>query len=156
MNDSAFAPTIDARPPRDIARIVESAGVSKAQTDSVTLFLLSVLAGAFISLGAMLYIVTVTGSSLGFGMTRLVGGVVFCLGLILVIVAGAELFTGNNLVAMAWASRLIGGRALMRNWLWSYLGNVIGCLGTVALVVVAELGSLGGDAVGRTAVEIAR
>ena len=95
-------------------------------------------------------------SSLGFGVTRLLGGLSFCLGLVLVVVAGAELFTGNNLLAMAWASRLISTRDVLRNWILVYLGNVIGCLGTVLFVVWADIASLGGGAVGETAIQIAR
>ncbi|MBI2883779.1 MAG: formate/nitrite transporter family protein [Candidatus Methylomirabilis oxyfera] len=146
----------DAYLPREIARKVEGLGVAKARTDSFTLLVLAVLAGAFISLGALFFIVVVTKSSLGFGMTRLVGGLSFCLGLILVVVAGAELFTGNNLIAMAWASKLIGTREVMRNWVLAYLGNVGGCLATVLLVVWANVAGLGGGAVGETALNIAR
>ena len=148
--------TSDARAPLEIARKVERLGVAKARTDAVTLLVLAVLAGAFISLGALLFTVVVTGSGLGFGVTRLVGGVSFCLGLVLVVVAGAELFTGNNLLAMAWASGLIGMRDVVRNWILVYVGNVAGCLGTVLLVLWADLASLGGGAVGETAVQIAR
>ena len=146
----------DAHSPREIARMVERLGVAKARTDTVTLVLLAVLAGAFISLGALFFTVVVTKASLGFGVTRLVGGLSFCLGLVLVVVAGAELFTGNNLLALAWASRLIGTREVMRNWVLAYLGNVIGCLGTVLFVVWADVASLGGGAVADTAIEIAR
>jgi len=146
----------DAHPPRDIARMVQGLGVAKARTDTITLGVLAVLAGAFISLGALFFTVVVTGSRLGFGPTRLIGGVCFSLGLILVVVAGAELFTGNNLLAMAWASRLIGTREVLRNWLLAYLGNVLGCLGTVLCVVWAEIGSLGDGAVADTALQIAR
>ena len=145
----------DAYPPQEIARKVERLGVAKARADALTLLVLAVLAGAFISLGALLFTVVVTESSLGFGPTRLLGGVSFCLGLILVVVAGAELFTGNNLIAMAWASRLIGTREVMRSWLLAYIGNVIGCLGTVLLVVWADIASLGNGAVGEMALQIA-
>ncbi|MFN0179626.1 MAG: formate/nitrite transporter family protein [Gemmatimonadales bacterium] len=146
----------DAYPPREIARKVEQLGVAKARGDVLTTLVLAILAGAFISLGALLFIVVTTGSSLGFGPTRLLGGVSFCLGLVLVVVAGAELFTGNNLIAMAWASRLIGTREVVRNWLLAYLGNVIGCLGTVLLVVWADVAALGDGAVAETAVRVAR
>jgi len=145
----------DAYPPPEIARKVERLGVAKAHADTLTLLVLSVLAGAFISLGALFFTVVVTESSLGFGPTRLLGGLSFSLGLILVVVAGAELFTGNNLIAMAWASRLIGGRELMRNWLIAYVGNVVGCLGTVLLVVCSDIAGLGNGAVGETALRIA-
>ncbi|UCP00794.1 formate/nitrite transporter family protein [Metapseudomonas lalkuanensis] len=146
----------DAYPPQEIARRVERLGVAKAHADTLTLFVLAVLAGAFISLGALSFTVVITESSLGFGPTRLLGGLSFCLGLILVVVAGAELFTGNNLIAMAWASRLIGLREVARSWLLTYVGNVVGCLGTVLLVVWADIASLGNGAVGETVVSIAR
>jgi formate transporter len=145
----------DAHPPREIARLVESLGETKARLDALTVLVLAILAGAFISLGALLFTVIVTGSTLGFGLTRLVGGLGFSLGLILVVVAGAELFTGNNLLAMAWASRRIGTRDVLRNWTLAYTGNVIGCLGTVAVVYWAGLAALGDGAVGETAVRIA-
>jgi formate/nitrite transporter len=146
----------DAHPPREIAGMVESLGVAKAHTDSLTLLVLAGLAGAFISLGALFFTVVVTDAHFGFGVTRLLGGMSFSLGLILVVVAGAELFTGNNLLAMAWASGLIGSRDVLRNWLLVYVGNVIGCLGTVLLAVWGDIAGLDGGAVGETAVHIAR
>jgi formate transporter len=145
----------DAYPPSEIARRVQKVGVAKAHLDTLTLLLLAGLAGAFISLGAIFFTVVVTHTELGFGISRLIGGLAFCLGLVLVVVAGAELFTGNNLIAMAWASRRISTGALVRNWVLAYVGNVIGCLGTVALVTWANLDGLGGGGVGETAVKIA-
>ena len=146
----------DAYPPHEIARMVERIGVAKARADVLTLLVLAVLAGAFISIGALLFTVVTTGSSLGLGPTRLLGGVAFCLGLILVVVAGAELFTGNNLIAMAWASRRIRTREVLRSWVLAYVGNVVGCLGTVLLVVWADVAALGDGALGETAVRIAQ
>src|SRR5688500_16665602 len=146
----------DAYAPADIARRVAQLGVTKARSDAVTLIVLAVLAGAFVSLGALFFTVVMTGSDAGFGIGRLLGGLSFCLGLILVVIAGAELFTGNNLLAMAWASRQIDTRDVFRNWLLVYFGNVIGCLGTVLFVAVANTAQLGGGAVGETAVLIAR
>lgn len=146
----------DAYPPPEIARKVELLGVAKAHTDVLTLLVLAILAGAFISLGAIFFTVVVTETGLGFGVTRLLGGLSFCLGLILVVIAGAELFTGNNLIAMAWASGLIGTREVMRNWLIVYVGNVVGCLGTVLLVVWSDIASLGGGEVAETAIRIAQ
>ena len=145
----------DAFPPREIARKVENLGVAKAHTDSLTVLVLAVLAGAFISLGALFFTVVITDARFGFGITRLLGGLSFSLGLVLVVVAGAELFTGNNLLAMAWASRLISTRDLMRNWLLAYAGNAVGSLGTVLFVVWGDIAGLGGGSVGETAVQIA-
>src|SRR5262249_56304408 len=111
----AVVPTLDVYPPREIARKIETLGVTKARSDTLSLLVLAILAGAFIALGALFFTVVVTRSTLGFGVSRLVGGVAFSLGLILVIVGGAELFTGNNLVALAWASRRITSAELLRN-----------------------------------------
>lgn len=146
----------DAYLPSEIARNIERNGVAKAKTDTFTLLVLAVLAGAFISLGALFFTVVITETDLGFGITRLLGGLSFCLGLILVVIAGAELFTGNNLIAIAWASNRIGTRDLLRNWGLVYVGNVVGCLGTVLLVVWADVMSLDAGAVGETAVHLAR
>ncbi|HNA27612.1 MAG TPA: formate/nitrite transporter family protein, partial [Nitrospira sp.] len=80
----------------------------------------------------------------------------FSLGLILVVVGGAELFTGNNLIAMAWAARCVHTRQVVRNWLWVYFGNVLGAAGTAVLVLLAGIHTLGDGAVGETMVRIAR
>lgn len=146
----------DARPPAEIARLVERLGVAKARTDATTLLVLALLAGAFISLGAAFSTVVGTASNLGFGVTRLLSGLSFCVGLILVVVAGAELFTGNNLLAMAWASRLIGTRDVLRNWGVVYAGNVLGCLGTVLFFHWGNVAGLGGGAFGESIVRLAR
>ena len=146
---------VDAYTPREIAEKVERLGVAKARTDGLTLLVLALLAGAFISLGALFFVTVVTDAKLGFGVARLLGGLAFCLGLVLVVVAGAELFTGNNLLAMAWADGLIGTRDVVRNWLVVYAGNVIGCLCTVVLVLWGDIASLGGGGIGETAIRIA-
>ena len=148
--------TLDAYSPAEIARRVESLGVTKARADALSVLLLAGLAGAFIALGGMLFTVVVSESSLGFGPTRLLGGFAFCLGLVLVVVAGAELFTGNNLIAMAWASRRVTFAEVARSWALVYLGNAVGALATVALLVWAETDALGGGLVGETARSIGR
>jgi formate transporter len=145
---------IDAYTPREIARKIEALGLAKARSDTVSLLLLAVLAGAFIALGALFFTMVVTRSALGFGMTRLLGGVAFSLGLILVIVGGAELFTGNNLVAMAWASRRITSAQLLRNWVLVYAGNAFGALGTVVLVLLGQVHQFGDGAVRETVLAI--
>ncbi|BAU73932.1 formate/nitrite transporter family protein [Metapseudomonas furukawaii] len=145
----------DAYQPAQIARRVQEMGVAKARAAPLRLFVLALLAGAFISLGALLFGVIVTGSNLGFGVTRLLGGLGFCLGLVLVVIGGAELFTGNNLLAMAWASRLISTGEVLRNWCLVYLGNVVGCLGTALLVLGANTAGMGEGAVGESLLRIA-
>ncbi len=150
MSAPVAPPSQDAYAPNEIARRVREVGVTKARAGAMTLFVLAVLAGAFIALGGAAYLVVVTGSSLGFGPTRLLGGLAFAVGLVLVVVGGAELFTGNNLLGMAWAARLVTGREVLRNWGIVYAGNVVGAVGTAGLVALADFGSLGGGAVGET------
>jgi|UniRef100_UPI004057BE4E formate/nitrite transporter len=145
----------DAYTPDDIARKVESMGIRKAHSDTLTLLVLAMLAGSFIALGSIFYTVVITDSQMGFGVTRLMGGLSFSLGLILVVVGGAELFTGNNLLTMAWASGQISTGSVLRNWTLSYLGNMAGALATVVLLFWAGIDQLGGGAVGATAVKIA-
>lgn len=145
----------DAYSPADIARNVESMGVRKSHVDTTTLLILAMLAGSFIAIGSLFYTVVITDSKLGFGITRLLGGLSFSLGLILVVVGGAELFTGNNLLTMAWASGQISAFSVLRNWFCSYVGNVIGALGTVMLLFWAGIGTQGDGMVGETAVRIA-
>ena len=99
---------------------------------------------------------TGNGPSPAFGLLRLAGGVTFSLGLILVVVGGAELFTGNNLIAMAWASGRVTTQQIMRNRGWVYLGNLVGAVGTAALVWLAGMHTMGNGAVGETMVQIAR
>jgi formate transporter len=142
--------------PAEIAHKVEKLGVSKARTDALTLTVLAMLAGGYVSLGSMFFAVVMTDSRLGFGVTRMLGGLSFSSALILIVIGGAELFTGNNLLAMAWASKLIDTPAVLRNWLIVYAGNVIGSLATVLLVLWTGVGEAGGGAVGETVVAMAR
>lgn len=142
-------------PPARIARLVEEVGVRKVQLPLVSTLTLSILAGAFIAFGSMFFTVTITGSELGFGPTRLLGGLAFSLGLILVIVGGAELFTGNSLIVLACASRRITAGALLRNWGLVYVGNLVGALATAVLVHLSGVLTLGDGAVGITADAIA-
>jgi formate transporter len=120
------------------------------------MFTLAILAGAFIALGAVFATNTAAGSgTLPFGVVKLLTGLVFCLGLILVVVGGAELFTGNNLIVMAWASGKVTGRALLRNWVIVYAGNLVGSFGTALLVLWSKQYTFGGGAVGETVLKIA-
>jgi formate transporter len=147
---------IDALLPGEMATRAEYVGVRKAEAPAWTMFTLAILAGAFIALGAVFATNTAAGSSaLPFGVAKLLTGLVFCLGLILVIVGGAELFTGNNLIVMAWASGKVTGRALLRNWVIVYAGNFVGSFGTALLVLWSKQYTFGGGAVGETALKIA-
>ena len=145
----------DAYTPPQIAERIETSGVAKANMGAQKMLVLAVLAGAFISFGALFYTLALTGSELGFGPSRLLGGAAFSLGLILVVIGGAELFTGNNLIVMAWADKRITARQLLRNWTIVYIGNFIGAAGTAALVVLSGVLDLAGGAVGETAAMIA-
>jgi formate/nitrite transporter len=125
---------LDAYSPSEIAARVRDVGVRKAKLDLPSLLALAVLAGAFIALGACLSTLSVAGFEGSYGPRRLHAGVTFSLDLILVVLAGAELFTGNNLVIMGWASGLVSTRALLRNWGWVYVGNFVGAASTAVLV----------------------
>ena len=149
--------SFDALLPADMARKAENAGVAKANLGFYRMFALSVLAGSFIAMGA-LFSTTVTAGSSGvipFGLARFMGGLVFCLGLILVVVAGAELFTGNNLIVMAWAGRKVSTTQLLRNWIIVYLGNFVGSILTAYLVYLSEQYTFGNGTVGLNALTIA-
>ena len=142
--------------PAEIAALVENTGVAKVRQGADRTFMLALLAGAFIGFGALFYTLVTTGSTLGFGPTRLLGGMAFSLGLILVIIGGAELFTGNNLIVMAWADRKVSLAELLRNWLIVYAGNFVGAVATALLVVMSGTLDISGGAVSETARTIAQ
>jgi formate/nitrite transporter len=161
---------IDALLPAEMARRAEYLGERKAQMPFLQMFTLAILAGAFIALGAVFSTTVSSGSitlknaadasvafttALPFGVTRLLAGIVFCVGLILVVVGGAELFTGNTLIVMAWASKKVTSPALLRNWSIVYLGNFAGALFTAAMVFISRQYTFGDNAVGITALRIA-
>jgi formate/nitrite transporter len=159
---------IDALLPAEMAARAEILGVRKAEMPILKMFMLAVLAGAFIALGAIFATtigagaMAVTGpdgeivlnTGLPFGVTRLLMGLVFSLGLILVVVGGAELFTGNNLIVMAWANGKVTGSSLLRNWVIVYLGNFIGSIGTVILMFLTRQYTFGANSIGITALRI--
>lgn len=146
---------IDAYAPAQMAARVEKAGITKGNLDFLSTLTLAVLAGAFIAFGAALFTFVIHDSTLSAGLTKLIGGVVFCLGLILVIVAGAELFTGNSLLVMAYVSRKIVLRQLVRNWGIVFAGNLVGSLLIVGLIFWTGQWSAGGSGVGAKALMIA-
>ena len=158
---------IDALLPQEMATRAEYLGVRKAETPFLKMFMLSVLAGAFIALGA-LFATTVSAGSMSittaggetiystglpFGVTRLLTGLVFSLGLILVVVGGAELFTGNNLIVMAWANGKVTAGALLRNWGIVYVGNSVGSVGTAALMFFTRQYTFGANSIGIAALK---
>lgn len=148
----------DAFPPPKMASRMEEVGVKKADLRAGTMFALAVLAGAFIATGAI-FATTVTtglaGAGVGFGYIKLAGGLVFCLGLVAVIVAGAELFTGNNLIIMAFADGRVTLAQLLRNWGIVYLGNFVGSILTVAVMMLSKQYTFAGGSLGANALGIA-
>lgn len=145
----------DAYSPKEIAEQVENVGVTKARLPLLTQIALGVLAGGFIGLGALFFTLVTSDPSVSFAASSLLGGVTFSLGLILVVVAGAELFTGNNLLVMAWAGKRITTTELIRNWIVVYLANFAGALGLVLLVYLSRHWQMHDGAVGINAVKIA-
>lgn len=144
---------LDPYKPAEIANLVEAAGATKARLPLVQMATLAVLAGLFIGLGAAAYTQTMTGVDASVGPYRILGGMVFSLGLILVIVGGAELFTGNALMVMAAVDRRISLGELGRSWLIVYVGNFVGALG---LAMVFFLSGVLDGAMGKTAINIAQ
>ncbi len=158
---------IDALLPQEMAARAEYLGVRKAGMGFATTFMLAILAGAFIAMGAIFATTVASGSQpvttpdgaaaytigLPYGVTRLLSGFVFSLGLILVVVGGAELFTGNNLIVMAWASGKVRGLQLLRNWAIVYLGNFVGAFSTAVLMFLTKQYTFGSNSVGVTALK---
>jgi formate transporter len=162
IEQSPHLVTFDAIMPAAMAVRAEDSGVKRASTDWLTIFVLSVLGGAFVSFGAV-FATTVTAGSIAitpvdggaalsagmpYGISRLLTGLVFCVGLILVIVGGAELFTGNTLIVMAWASGKVKTRAVLLNWVIAFVGNFIGAISTAGLMFLTTQYTFGGGAVG--------
>jgi formate/nitrite transporter len=161
--------SLDALLPPAMAGKAEEIGVKKAHMPALQMFALAVLAGAFIALGGMFATTvaagafTLSGLPAGgtatmawpAGVQRLLSGVVFTLGLILVVVAGAELFTGNNLIVMAWASRKVSTGLLLRNWGIVYLGNFAGAVATAGLMLLTRQYTFSGGAIGLQALTTA-
>lgn len=148
---------LDAFIPPEMAKKAEDVGVTKATMGPRNTFVLSILAGSFIGLGAVFATTVAAGAAgeMSYGVTRLLTGLVFCLGLILVVVAGAELFTGNNLIVMAWADNRVSTLQVLRNWVIVYAGNFAGSVGTAILVFLGGQYTFGGGLVGLTALNIA-
>jgi formate/nitrite transporter len=148
---------IDALLPSDIARKAEAIGAQKARMDFASLTVLGILAGAFIGLGAMFATTVLAGADgvLPFGLSRLIAGLVFCLGLILVVVGGAELFTGNTLMVMALAARKITLTEMLQAWAIVYVSNFVGAFGTAVLVLLSGQYLSGDGSVASVALSLA-
>ncbi|MBP2293785.1 formate/nitrite transporter family protein [Azospirillum rugosum] len=150
-------PSLDALLPDAIAVAAENLGVKKASYDTATLFALAILAGAFIALGGLFATVAMSGAEgmMPYGVTRLLGGLVFSLGLILVLVGGAQLFTGDALMVMAWASGRLKTTTMLKVWTTVWLGNFVGAAGTAVLVFLSGQYTFGHGAVGASALYFA-
>jgi formate/nitrite transporter len=145
----------DAYAPTEIAAKVATVGVAKARLPLLSMLMLSILAGGFIGFGALYYVIVKSDPDLSFATGQILGGVAFSLGLILVVVAGAELFTGNNLQAMAWADRKISTGELLRNWAIVCGGNFIGAIGLAVLVFLSHHADMNNGAIAQQYLTIA-
>jgi formate/nitrite transporter len=153
MADRASPPqppifNLNAYSPAEIKEAVEKVGVKKANLPFLTSLMLAVIAGGSIGLGALYYTIIVSDPQLSFAVARVMGGLAFSLGLVIVLIAGAELFTGNNLIVMAWASGDVSTKTMLRNWVIVYVGNLIGSLGLVVLVLLSHHLDMNGGRVG--------
>ena len=148
---STSAPALfgsDAYSPAEIQAKVETIGVKKARMPFLPELVLAIVAGGSIGLGGMFFCIVLGDPSLGYAAQRLLGGLVFSLGLALVMIAGAELFTGNTLIVMAWANRQISTLEVLKNWTVVWFGNLIGALGLVFLLWMCHFPDLNGGNVG--------
>ena len=148
--------SVDAYSPKEIAARIESVGVTKSSGEPLRVFALAILAGAFIAFGAVFYtVVTHDSAGVSAGVMRLLGGLSFCLGLILVVIAGAELFTGNNLIVMAYVDGKVSLKQLLANWTIVFIGNFVGAVGILLLIYLSGHWQIGGGAVGAKVLAIA-
>jgi formate transporter len=161
--------TFEAILPPAMAVRAEESGIKRAASDPLAVFVLSILAGAFVAFGAVFATTVTAGTSptfapdgslvssvaIPYGIGRLLTGLAFCVGIIMVIIAGAELFTGNNLIVMAWAGGKVTTRALLLNWFLSFTGNSLGAILTAALMFCTTQYTFGGGAVGLVALNTA-
>src|SRR6201982_1898973 len=137
MSDGGSPPplfNLQAYSPAEIKEAVEKVGVKKANLPFLVSFMLAIVAGGGVGFGAVYYTIVASDPELTFATTRVLGGLVFSLGLVLVMVGGAELFTGNNLIVMAWASGRVSTGTMLRNWTIVWFGNLLGPLGCFALI----------------------
>ncbi|MEF2655633.1 MAG: formate/nitrite transporter family protein [Eggerthellaceae bacterium] len=151
----AAMPKSDALAPAEIEAKAESLGVAKTSMSFKQSFVLSIMAGSFIALGAMFFILVSGDPGLPFAVQRVLGGALFSLGLLLVVVCGAELFTGNTMIVMTAASKKISWGAVLKNWVIVFFGNFVGALIIVALVYLSGVHTMNVGIVGNTMVSVA-
>ena len=133
----------------------ETVAVGKATMKLGPMFALAVLAGMFIGMGGLFMLIVKADATLPFAASQVLGGLCFALGLLCVIVAGAELFTGNTLMIAAKASGKIGWGGLLRNWGVVYLGNLVGALLLVFIVSMCDMKGMNGGAMGNAMIATA-
>lgn len=143
FNFNAYSPT-------EIQALIETVGVKKATLPALPCFMLALVAGGSIGFGALYYCIVASDADLSFAVIRVMGGTVFSLGLVIVMIGGAELFTGNNLIVMAWASGKIPTVAVLRNWLIVYIGNFVGAAGLAVMVIFSHHLDMNGGRIGLT------
>src|ERR1700756_3033975 len=153
MSDEASPPqppifNLQAYSPAEIKEAVEKVGVKKANLPFLVSFMLAIVAGGGVGFGAVYYTIVASDPELSFATIRVLGGLVFSLGLALVLVGGAELFTGNNLIVMAWASGKVSTREMLRNWVVVYFGNLVGAVGLAILVFFSHHLDMNGGRIG--------
>jgi formate/nitrite transporter len=147
--------THDTYSPDEISKRILLVGVAKSKLPFLSLSLLGILAGAFIGFGALFYTTIISDTSLSFAWARLLGGLCFSLGLVLVIIAGAELFTGNVLIALAWADKKVSLAQLLRNWAIVSFSNFTGAAGLALLVFFSGSWKMNDGAIGDAYLQIA-
>lgn len=145
----------DALSPAEIEAKSEQIGKTKANLPVGKTFLLAIMAGLYIGLGGMFMLLVRSDASFSPVTSQLLGGLVFCLGLFLCLAAGAELFTGNNLMVQGSLSGIYGWTKLLKNWVVVYLGNLLGSLLLVVILFFANYGGLNGGTVGDTMITVA-
>jgi formate/nitrite transporter len=149
MNDVNFFP------PKDVAAKMCETGVGKCKLPILKMFILAILAGVYIAFGAQLFLLVGSNSTLGFGFTRFLSASVFTVGLMMVVVGGAELFTGNNLVLIAALDKKVTWGELLKNWVVVYIGNFVGSIILAAFLFWGGTWSLNGNLVGANALKVA-
>lgn len=143
--------------PAAVANAFCAIGQAKTSMSLSRMLILGILAGAFISFGAQLATMVTYDSAkfVGDGITKIIFGSVFSVGLMLVVIAGAELFTGNNLIVVGALNKNVTVEKLLSSWFWVYVANFAGSILVVWLMYSAKLWTTGNFAVGAKALAIA-